>query len=138
MTQAKTLLETSALARQSGLPASTLRYYEERGLIHSVGRHGLQRLFPASTADRLQLISAGRAAGFSLDDLQQMFGPGDAPKIDRQTLRDQAQVLDQQIRRLTALRDGLTHAASCREKDPMQCGKFQRLLKLASDRFSAR
>ena len=39
------LLDIAEVARRSGLPASTLRFYEEKGLIDSVGRHGLRRLF---------------------------------------------------------------------------------------------
>lgn len=42
-------LDIAEVAQRSGIPASTLRYYEEKGLIASVGRRGLRRLFdPAS------------------------------------------------------------------------------------------
>ena len=40
-------LDIVAVAQQSGVPASALRYYEEKGLIASVGRRGLRRLFDA-------------------------------------------------------------------------------------------
>ena len=40
-------LDIAAVAQQSGVPASALRYYEEKGLIASVGRRGLRRLFDA-------------------------------------------------------------------------------------------
>ena len=64
-------LDTAELARLTGLPASTLRYYEEKGLIVSIGRRGLKRLFDPSVVDRLSLIALGRAAGFSLDEIGQ-------------------------------------------------------------------
>ena len=38
-------LDIADVAKRSGLPASTLRYYEERGLITPIGRRGLRRLF---------------------------------------------------------------------------------------------
>ena len=38
-------LDISVVAKRSGVPASTLRFYEEKGLIASVGRRGLKRLF---------------------------------------------------------------------------------------------
>ena len=39
------LLDIGVLAEKSGVPASTLRYYEEIGLIESLGRRGLRRQF---------------------------------------------------------------------------------------------
>ena len=41
-------MDIADVARRSGVPASTLRYYEQRGLIAPVGRHGLRRVFDAS------------------------------------------------------------------------------------------
>jgi DNA-binding transcriptional MerR regulator len=38
-------MDIAEVARISGVPASALRYYEEKGLIASVGRRGLRRLF---------------------------------------------------------------------------------------------
>lgn len=125
-------MDISQVARQSGLPASTLRYYEDKGLIRSLGRHGLRRVFGPQILDQLALISLGRAAGFSLDEIRQMFTPKGQPQIDRQQLRNKADELDRQIRRLTAMRDGLMHAAACPAQDHLACPKFQRLLNLAS------
>ncbi|WP_412564149.1 helix-turn-helix domain-containing protein [Thalassobius sp. MITS945101] len=129
-------MDISTLAKRAGLPASTLRYYEERGLIASIGRHGLKRVFPASTLDRLNLITAGRAAGFSLEDLKESLNSSQPTGLNRAALRAQAEVLDQQIARLTALRDGLRHAADCREADPLTCPRFRRLLQIARKRFA--
>jgi len=38
-------MDITEVAKTSGLPASTLRFYEEKGLIQSTGRVGLRRLF---------------------------------------------------------------------------------------------
>jgi len=35
-------LDIAEVAQRSGVPASTLRYYDEKGLIASIGRHGLR------------------------------------------------------------------------------------------------
>lgn len=132
LTLSQAFMDISQVARQSGLPASTLRYYEDKGLIRSLGRHGLRRVFGPQILDQLALISLGRAAGFSLDEIRQMFTPKGQPQIDRQQLRNKADELDRQIRRLTAMRDGLMHAAACPAQDHLACPKFQRLLNLAS------
>jgi DNA-binding transcriptional MerR regulator len=124
-------LDIAEVARQAGVPASTLRYYEEKGLIASIGRRGMRRVFDAGVLERLALIALGRAAGFSLDDIAQMFSPQGQPRIDRQMLAAKADELDRAIRKLTAMRDGLRHAAVCPAPSHMECPKFKRILQAA-------
>lgn len=124
-------MDISEVARQSGLPASALRYYEEKGLITSIGRRGLQRVFANDVLERLALIALGRSAGFSLDEIARMFTPGSQPRIDRQLLAAKAEELEKTIRQLSALRDGLLHAAACPAPSHLECPKFRRLLGLA-------
>lgn len=131
-------LDIAEVARRSGVPASTLRYYEEKGLIASIGRRGLRRLFDPTILDRLALIALGRAAGFSLDEMAGMFTPEGAPKIDRAALAAKADDIDGTIRRLAAMRDGLRHAAACRAPSHMECPTFRRILKAAADGTFAR
>ena len=120
------------MAQQSGVPPSTLRFYEERGLISAIGRRGLRRQYAPAVLDRLALIALGRTAGFSLDDIARMFGPDGTPHIDRNLLSSKARELDESIRKLSALRDGLRHAAACSAPSHMECPTFRRLLGLAT------
>lgn len=121
-------MDIATVARRAGVPASTLRYYEARGLIASTGRHGLRRVFDASVLERLALIALGRAAGFSLDEIARMFAADGRPRINRGMLAARADALDRTIRRLSALRDGLRHAAVCPAPSHMECPTFRRLL----------
>jgi DNA-binding transcriptional MerR regulator len=125
-------MDISEVAQRSGVPASTLRFYEEKGLIGSVGRRGLRRLFDPGVLERLALIALGRMAGFSLDEIALMFGPDGRPRIDREQLAAKAEELDRTIRRLTAVRDGLRHAAACPARRHMECPKFRRLMRVAA------
>jgi DNA-binding transcriptional MerR regulator len=125
-------LDITEVAQRSGLPASTLRFYEEKGLIASTGRRGLHRLFDAGVVERLALIAVGRAAGFSLDEIASMFTPDGRPRIDRTMLAAKAEEIDGTIRRLTAMRDGLRHAAPCRAPSHMECPTFRRILLAAA------
>jgi DNA-binding transcriptional MerR regulator len=125
-------LDIAEVARRSGLPASTLRFYEEKGLIKSVGRRGLRRLFDPAVLERLSLLALGSSAGFSLDEMKRMFRPNGLLEIDRKMLADKAGDLDRSIRRLTAMRDGLRHAAACPAPSHMECPTFRRLLGLAT------
>lgn len=122
-------MDIGEVAQASGLPTSTLRFYEEKGLIHSNGRNGLRRLFSASVIQRLALINLGRRAGFSLDEIAAMFTPT-GPAIDRELLLAKAAELDAKINELSAMRDGLRHAAACQAPSHLQCPKFLQLLRL--------
>ena len=125
-------LDIGEVARRSGVPASTLRFYEEKGLIASTGRHGLRRLFDGGVLERLALIALGRAARFSLDEIAFMFAPGGRPRIDRQALLAKADELERTIRELSVMRDGLRHAAACRAPSHMECPTFRRIMKAAA------
>ena len=69
-------MDIAQVTRRSGLPPSTLRYYEERGLIAPIGRQGLRRQYDPKVLDRLALISLARAAGFSLEEIARNAGVG--------------------------------------------------------------
>jgi DNA-binding transcriptional MerR regulator len=125
-------MDISEVARRSGVPASTLRFYEEKGLIASVGRQGLKRVFAPMVLDQLALIALGRAAGFSLDEIGAMFSPGGRPQIDRAALASKADDIDRSIRRLQAMSRGLRHAAVCPAPSHGECPTFQRLLQAAA------
>jgi DNA-binding transcriptional MerR regulator len=124
-------LDIAEVSLRSGLPSSTLRYYEERGLIVSIGRRGLKRLFDANVLERLALVAVGRSAGFSLDEIALMFAPDGRPSIDRRVLAAKADELDATIRELSAMRDGLRHAAACSAPSHLECPKFRRILRAA-------
>ncbi|MEM9634132.1 MAG: helix-turn-helix domain-containing protein [Pseudomonadota bacterium] len=124
------LLDISEVTQQTGVAASAIRHYEEKGLITSVGRRGLKRLFGPEILDQLALITLGSAAGFSLDEVKGMFGPDGRPALSRQMLFDKADDLDRQIEQLAHLRDLIHHVAECPAPSHMECPKFRRLLRL--------
>jgi DNA-binding transcriptional MerR regulator len=125
-------LDIAEVARRSAVPASALRFYEQKGLIRAVGRRGLRRLFDPNVLEKLALIAVGRAAGFSLDEIARMFGPDGRPRIDQKLLGAKADELDATIRTLVTMRDGLRHAASCRAPSHMECPTFRRILRAAA------
>ncbi|WP_434033249.1 helix-turn-helix domain-containing protein [Cupriavidus sp. a3] len=127
-----TSLDIAEVAQQAGVPASTLRFYEEKGLIAPIGRRGMRRVYDAAVLERLALIALGRAAGFSLDDIARMFSRQGGPQIDRKLLAAKADELDRTIRKLMAMRDGLRHAAACPAPSHMECPTFRRILGAAA------
>lgn len=125
-------LDIGEVVEYSGLPASTLRYYEEKGLIHSIGRQGLRRIFDRSVLQKLSLISLGRIAGLSLDEIGGMFLTDGCTRINRQQLLDKADELEQSIIQLNAMVEGLRHVANCPETDHFECAKFNKMLRSAN------
>jgi len=125
-------VDITEVARHSGVPASTLRFYEEKGLIASIGRRGLRRVFDPGVLERLALIAVGRSASFSLDEIALMFAPDGRPRIDRQMLAAKAEELDRTIRKLINMRDILRHAAACRAPSHMECPTFRGILRAAA------
>ena len=121
-------VDIAEVARKSGIPASTLRFYEAKGLISSIGRRGLRRLFDPGVLERLALIAVGRSAGFSLDEIARMVTPQGRPRIDRRMLAAKAEELDQTIHKLITMRDGLRHAANCPAPSHLECPKFRSIL----------
>lgn len=124
--------DIAEVARRSGVPASTLRFYEEKGLIASVGRKGLRRQFEPSVFDRLALIALARAAGFSLEEIAGVFSPDGRARIDRKALSAKADDLDRTIARLRAVQKGLRHAAQCPAPSHFECPTFRKLLAAAA------
>lgn len=59
------------LAARTGMPASTIRYYEKEGLLPKAqrGANGY-RVYQASTLERLELIQLGQNLGLSLDAIR--------------------------------------------------------------------
>jgi MerR family redox-sensitive transcriptional activator SoxR len=125
------LLDIADVVQRSGMPASTLRFYEAKGLIASAGRRGMRRLFDSKVLERLAVIALGRAAGFSLEEIAQSFSPDGRLRIERGRLTAKAEELDRTIQRLTAIRDDLRRAAACPAPSHMECPNFQRFVRLA-------
>ena len=125
-------LDISEVARRASVAASTLRFYEQKGLIASIGRRGLHRQFSPDVLERLALIALGRAAGFTLAEIARMFAPDGDVRIDRKMLTAKAQELDCTITKLSAMRDSLREAAACPAPTHMECPIFRRHLQSAA------
>ncbi len=125
-------MNISGVAKLTGIPASTLRFYEKKGLIQSVGRQGLQRRFAPHVVDQLALIALGQAAGLSLEEVRTMITANGEPNIDRQLLIAKADELDAQCKRLRAVSRALRHAAVCSAPSHTECPTFQKRLRSAA------
>lgn len=62
-------MSISEVSAQTGLRTSTLRYYEEIGLLNPTGRVSGKRHYDEGVLQRLALIQTGQQAGFTLAEL---------------------------------------------------------------------
>lgn len=60
-------------AEQSGLPAKTIRYYEEIGLIYPARAQNGYRDYSQDDIHRLSFLRRARGLGFSIDDCRQLM-----------------------------------------------------------------
>ena len=125
-------MDIAEVAKRTGVPASTLRYYERRGLIASLAPQGTRRRYSPLVFDQLALIALGQAAGLSLDEVSSMLSSSGTPVIDRRLLAAKAEQIDRTIGHLRAVSRGLKHAAACRAPSHAECPTFQKLLKAAA------
>ncbi|MDD2987532.1 MAG: helix-turn-helix domain-containing protein [Zoogloea sp.] len=125
-------MDISEVVRRTGVPASTLRFYEKKGLISATRSTGERRHFAPDVLDQLGLIALGQAGGLSLDEIGAMLSPAGAPQVDRNLLMAKADEIDATIKRLRAMSEGLRHAAECPAPSHAQCPTFLRLVKVAA------
>ena len=130
------MLDIGDVVHISGLPPSTLRFYEEKRLIRSIGRTGLRRLYDHRVLQRLEFIAMGQIAGFGLEQISAMFAKDGRLKVDRNLLMEKSTELERSIKQLGAIRNTLEHVAHCSASDHLECPKFLRLLKLAGKKQS--
>ncbi|OBK43438.1 helix-turn-helix domain-containing protein [Mycobacterium sp. 1081908.1] len=71
-------LTIGEVARRAGVAATTLRYYEQIGLVSAPARLGGQRRYDDSVLARLEVIRLCKSAGFALEEIQLLFAD-DAP-----------------------------------------------------------
>ncbi|HET9896593.1 MAG TPA: redox-sensitive transcriptional activator SoxR [Streptosporangiaceae bacterium] len=112
------LLTVGEIARRSGFAESAVRYYEGLGLLTASRTSGGQRRFERSTLRRLAFIKAARHIGLSLDEVSAALASLPAQRTPTRadwTRLSQSwrQRLDDQIRALEALRDGLDSCIGC-------------------------
>ncbi|PJG63019.1 MerR family transcriptional regulator [Yersinia kristensenii] len=125
-------MDISKVAKRTGVPASTLRFYAKKGLIEAISPVGERRHFSPNVFDQLALIALGQAGGLSLDEIGIMLSPHNTPQVARDMLLAKADEVDDTIKRLKAMSEGLRHVAKCTAPSHAQCPTFQRLLKVAA------
>jgi DNA-binding transcriptional MerR regulator len=118
------LVDIGEVRARTGLPASTLHYYERHGLISSIERAGLRRQYGPDTIERLAVIVLCQRAGFSLEEIAELLATGGESSWKELVQAKLAQVRSQ-IRALRFIERGLTHALRCPSDNVLRCEHFR-------------
>lgn len=108
------------LSRRSGVPVTTLRYYDGIGLVVPVRLENGHRRYASSVLVDLRLVQLCRALGCSLTEVADVLDPDNRPArvvIARRKLSE----LDGRIGQLQAARAILAHMAQCKHASTRQC-----------------
>ena len=111
-------LSVGQVAKRCGVKVSTLHFYEQKELIHSVRNDGNQRRYKPETLRRVSVIKAAQRLGITLDEIKQALAglpdnrtPNQADWAGLST--QWHQLLNDRIRRLENLRDSLSNCIGC-------------------------
>ncbi len=121
------MMNIGEAARQSGLPAKTIRYYEDIGLARPPGRStNGYRAYSNADIHALRFLQRARGLGFSVQecrDLLALYRDSSRASSDVKTLAlHRIGEIDRKIAELRTLRDALVHLAdSCAGNDRPDC-----------------
>lgn len=120
-------MKIGELAAASGVPASTIRYWEKVGVLKPPSRVGGQRRYPAESLHLLAVLKLSQACGLSLPEMRELlhgFTPGfRASRRWRQVLTVKQAELDAQIGKLQAMRELVGKVQTCECSELMECGR---------------
>jgi len=118
------LLTIGELAERGGVRTSTLRYYEDEGLLRPAARESGQRRYDESAVELLTVIRFCRALGFSLGEIRTLLSE---PRTTRKRTQwtslvdEKLAELDESIARSKAMKKILQTSRDCECVDLEQC-----------------
>ena len=118
------LISIGELASRTGVAVTTLRYYDELGLVRPKTRSSGQRRYAESAGRAVGVVLFLREVGFSLAEIADLITARShtgrrAALVDRKLVQ-----LAEQEHRLTVARTALEHARDCPAQDPSRCSRF--------------
>lgn len=116
------------LAAESGIPASTIRYWEHIGVLLPPLRVSGQRRYGRDAVYRLAVLRLAQACGFRLDEMRHLmhgFRTGTPASQRWQELACQKKrELDTQLKQLQAMQRVVDNVLHCDCADLTECGQI--------------
>jgi len=119
-------MNIGAASQQSGLPAKTIRYYEDIGLLTPDRAGNGYRDYSASDVHRLRFLQRSRSLGFSVEECRQLlslYGDRSRESADvRAIAKSKLAEIERKLNELAELRDALRHLVrNCHGDNRPEC-----------------
>lgn len=119
-------MNIGTVSEKSGLPAKTIRYYEDIGLISPDRRDNGYRDYSSEDVHRLRFLQRSRGLGFSVEECRQLlslYGDTDRESAEVKAIAEaKLTEIDRKLAELQGLRDMLSHlVANCHGDGRPQC-----------------
>jgi MerR family copper efflux transcriptional regulator len=115
------------VAARFGLATHVLRHWEDMGLLSPARRVAGRRVYGPAHVTRVAEILLGKDAGFSLEQLRELFTAPDRDQR-REVLRGQLAQVRARMARLALSQTLLEHGLRCRHPDYQSCPHFQTMV----------
>jgi DNA-binding transcriptional MerR regulator len=116
------LLSIGELSERTGVPATTLRYYDELGLVRPTARAAGRRRYAATAVRNVGVILFFREIGFSLTEIGR-FISGER-QCQREMIDHKLAELAERQHSIEVARTALEHGRQCPANEPMKCSRF--------------
>jgi MerR family redox-sensitive transcriptional activator SoxR len=114
------------VAERSGVPASTIRYYEQIELLPQAKRVNGRRRYDDSILQRLGTIRLAQQAGFTIAEIQALLHhfPANTPPSERwqQMAAQKLEELEERLKTIHAMKRILKHTLDCQCETLQECG----------------
>lgn len=118
-------MKIGEVAQQSGIPSSTLRYYEEIGLVPQAERQSGQRVYQADILIYLKIIQLAKNSGFNLEEIKLLMAEADAHATQQSQWNDLAErkitEIATIIEQYKTMQKLLKHIIACQCLDIREC-----------------
>jgi MerR family redox-sensitive transcriptional activator SoxR len=122
------MLTVGKLSSESGVPASTIRYWERIGVLPKPARTGGQRRYSQDAIHRLAVLRLAQACGFTLEEMRHLlhgFSPDvAASRRWAELAKKKKQEIDEQMERLRTVKQFVGRLGKCKCLDLLECGKL--------------
>lgn len=115
-------LSIGELSGRTGVPATTLRYYDDLGLVRPAARSAGRRRYAASAVRDVGVILFFREIGFSLAEIGRFLAGG--RQCQREMIDHKLAELAEQQHRIEVARTALEHGRQCPASEPLKCSRF--------------
>jgi DNA-binding transcriptional MerR regulator len=125
------MMTIGEVARDAGLRASAIRYYERLGLLPTPERRNGRRRYTDAVLPRLAVIRFARDSGFTLREIAKLFAGRPYSARLRDLANDKIAELETTLERVKTMQSLLRSALRCNCLTPEECGRVIRRARAA-------